>query len=434
MITRTETTKSGFFIPRKPLLDRRIIQFSWGLLLSVILPGTIVYLIWPEELLNAEGLRNSVVASFVAFVGGLLWYRRLVRYPGVQGLENVLTVFIATFALAAATLPMARLDYNRTFLFSSFLFTLTGFAVIAARQGLNAHPHFQIVPYGSTDRLLQISRAKWTIMTQANLPEGGPAGIVVDLRADLPDAWQRMIADAVLVGIPVFHMKQIEEALSGRVDIEHMSENQFGLLAPSPEYRNLKTVIDFVVSVLLLPLLIMPFLLIAAAIKLDSRGPIFFKQPRVGHRGRVFEVYKFRTMHDTQLSPDGDDARSDAMTKAGDARITRIGRTLRRYRIDEVSQIINVLKGEMSWIGPRPEAVPLSEWYASELPFYQYRHILKPGITGWAQVNQGHVTDLDDAHDKLRFDFYYIKYFSTWIDLLIVIRTCRILISGFGAK
>jgi lipopolysaccharide/colanic/teichoic acid biosynthesis glycosyltransferase len=122
------------------------------------------------------------------------------------------------------------------------------------------------------------------------------------------------------------------------------------------------------------------------------------------------------------------------MTLSDDARITRLGAMLRRYRIDELPQIINVLRGEMSWIGPRPEAHTLSQWYQKELPFYQYRHIVKPGVTGWAQVNQGHVVDLNDVHDKLRFDFYYIKYFSPWLDLLIAIRTVRIIFGGFGAK
>jgi lipopolysaccharide/colanic/teichoic acid biosynthesis glycosyltransferase len=105
-----------------------------------------------------------------------------------------------------------------------------------------------------------------------------------------------------------------------------------------------------------------------------------------------------------------------------------------RSRIDELPQLFNVLKGEMSWIGPRPEAIALSEWYEAELPFYSYRHIVRPGITGWAQINQGHVTNLDDIRAKLQYDFYYIKNFSYWLDLLIVFRTIVVMASGFGAR
>jgi lipopolysaccharide/colanic/teichoic acid biosynthesis glycosyltransferase len=151
----------------------------------------------------------------------------------------------------------------------------------------------------------------------------------------------------------------------------------------------------------------------------------------MGYRGEVFRMFKFRTMREAGALPD---PRMAAMTRDDDARVTRIGRHLRRYRIDELPQIVNILKGEMSWIGPRPEAVPLSRWYESELPFYRYRHIVRPGITGWAQVKQGHVADVEDVLWKLQYDFYYIKNFSFWLDLLIVARTIRTVLSGFGAR
>ena len=131
---------------------------------------------------------------------------------------------------------------------------------------------------------------------------------------------------------------------------------------------------------------------------------------------------------------DGSVDRAAAMTADGDARITRVGAFLRRTRIDELPQLINVIRGEMSWIGPRPEAFALATWYEEELPYYSYRHIVRPGLTGWAQVNQGHVSDLPSVHDKLRYDFFYIKHFSLWLDMLILLRTARIVVTGFGAK
>ena len=107
---------------------------------------------------------------------------------------------------------------------------------------------------------------------------------------------------------------------------------------------------------------------------------------------------------------------------------------LRKLRIDELPQIINILKWQMSWIGPRPEAEVLSVWYTSEIPFYRYRHVVKPGISGWAQVNQGHVAEVDEVHRKLQYDFYYIKYFSPWFDLLILFRTIKTMLTGFGSR
>jgi len=133
-------------------------------------------------------------------------------------------------------------------------------------------------------------------------------------------------------------------------------------------------------------------------------------------------------------APPSKDQRDSAMTKEGDNRITSIGHFLRHSRIDELPQLVNVLKGEMSWIGPRPEAMILSRWYEQEIPFYRYRHIVRPGITGWAQVSQGHVVEVTDVTSKLYYDFYYIKNYSLWIDILIVIRTIRTMMTGFGAK
>jgi lipopolysaccharide/colanic/teichoic acid biosynthesis glycosyltransferase len=168
----------------------------------------------------------------------------------------------------------------------------------------------------------------------------------------------------------------------------------------------------------------------AIAIRLEDPGPILFRQARIGHAGRRIQVYKFRTMRQVQV----ENELHAAMTSKDDDRITRVGAFLRRYRIDELPQIFNILKFQMSWIGPRPEAEVLSHWYTSELPFYRYRHVVKPGISGWAQVNQGHVADVEQVHRKLQYDFYYIKYFSPWLDLLILFRTLKTMLTGFGAK
>jgi len=121
-------------------------------------------------------------------------------------------------------------------------------------------------------------------------------------------------------------------------------------------------------------------------------------------------------------------------TIEGDKRITRVGRFLRQYRLDELPQIINILRGDMSWIGPRPEAISLAEWYEREVPFYIYRHIVRPGMSGWAQVHQGNVAAVDAAQLKLEYDFYYIKHFSFWLDAVIVLKTLRAIVTGVGSR
>jgi lipopolysaccharide/colanic/teichoic acid biosynthesis glycosyltransferase len=124
----------------------------------------------------------------------------------------------------------------------------------------------------------------------------------------------------------------------------------------------------------------------------------------------------------------------DAFTSERDSRVTWVGQYLRRYRLDELPQIINILRGEMSWIGPRPEAISLAEWYEREVPFYVYRHIVRPGISGWAQVHQGNVAAIDAARLKLEYDFFYIKNFSFWLDAVIVVKTLRTILTRFGTR
>jgi lipopolysaccharide/colanic/teichoic acid biosynthesis glycosyltransferase len=198
----------------------------------------------------------------------------------------------------------------------------------------------------------------------------------------------------------------------------------------------LKGLVDCLGALLVLPVALPVMGACALAIRYDGKGPVLFRQKRVGHAGKPIIVYKFRTMR-----PNGNDddqghheKRLAAMTNHDDERITRVGRTLRNLRLDELPQIFNILKWEMSWIGPRPEAEVLSVWYTSELPFYRYRHVVKPGISGWAQVNQGHVAEVEEVHRKLQYDFYYIKYFSPWLDILILFRTVKTMLTGWGAR
>jgi exopolysaccharide biosynthesis polyprenyl glycosylphosphotransferase len=190
----------------------------------------------------------------------------------------------------------------------------------------------------------------------------------------------------------------------------------------------LKRGFDIGASIILLALAL-PILLVAvSAIALDSRGPILYWQERVGRGGAVFKLCKLRTMR-----VDAESAGTPQWAALGDKRVTRVGRILRRLRIDELPQILNVLKGEMSLVGPRPERPYFVEYLARELPEYAERHAVKPGITGWAQVNYPYGASLEDARNKLSFDLYYIKHAGLLLDLLIVLVTPKaVLIDGGG--
>ncbi|UUY00553.1 sugar transferase [Sphingomonas sp. J315] len=334
------------------------------------------------------------------------------------------------FGMTFAMFLLLRLDFSRILFVASGMGTLVWLYLVQIMIERGPPLRVGVVPTGEVSALADIDHFRIDWLERPQAPSRYDL-LVADFRADLDDEWESFLADCALDGVPVFHVKQLQESVTGRVEIEHLSENSFGSLIPFLAYLRLRRVIDLIAAVLV-GILLLPFLLaVALAIRIDSPGPALFRQVRIGSRGQPFRVAKFRTMTHAQLSGEALDG---AITKENDARITRLGRFLRRSRIDELPQILNIISGEMSWIGPRPEAEVLSRWYETELPFYRYRHIVPPGVTGWAQVNQGHVADLGQVKSKLEYDFYYIKHFSPWLDALIVAKTVHIVITGYGSK
>jgi len=424
------TVTSKITSTRRTLWHRIRFQLGIGLLAAVLIPYGIRYQ-FDIRAGDLAALNDSLIATTLALIAGYYAFRRVSHYPGVRASYHIFPTFAATYGVALAVFFFLRLNYSRLHFLGSFVVCVGWYYVVYFKLQRQQRLTIGIVPFGEVEPLLQIEEVRWVTLGDPDAEEHGCDAIVADLRADIPDAWERFLADRALAGTLVMHVKQMEESLTGRVAIDHLSENNLGSLIPGIVYAKVKRVWDFGISVVLLPILLPFLLLVALLIRLDSPGPVLFRQERMGYRGEKFRMFKFRSM---RVAAAGPDARDAAMTQDDDARVTRLGRHLRRYRIDELPQIVNILKGEMSWIGPRPEAVPLSLWYEAELPFYRYRHIVRPGITGWAQVRQGHVADVSDVLWKLQYDFYYIKNFSFWLDLLIVARTVRTIVSGFGAR
>ncbi|RWO05500.1 MAG: polyprenyl glycosylphosphotransferase [Mesorhizobium sp.] len=405
-------------------------QLLGGLTFAILVPA-LIRMSFDQQVILQSNMQVTIGAAFIAHTMGYLLYKRIGNFPGVAAAGYILPTFALTYGLVFVTIFFFRFDYSRFQAAASFFqSTLWYFGLSLATRRLDPY-RLAVIPGGDVDRLESIPGVNWHRIHSPDTIVEYASGVVADLRADLSDEWERYIADRALSGTPVYHVKQISESLTGRVEIEHLSENTLGSLNPNQGYLKIKQVIDWT-SALFVLIVFSPLLLfVAVAVKIDSAGPAFFKQKRMGYRGNIYEVYKFRTM---KLGAAGGDEKEEAITKAGDARITRLGQFLRKSRIDELPQAFNILRGEMSWIGPRPEALVLSKWYEAELPFYRYRHIVRPGITGWAQVNQGHVAAVDDVLEKLHYDFYYIKNFSPWLDVLIVFRTIRTMLTGFGAR
>ena len=254
-------------------------------------------------------------------------------------------------------------------------------------------------------------------------------GIVVDLHKKLSPEWIRFIADCNLKGMPIYHAATIYEMFSGKISLTHLSEGTLNIYKRPWLYTTIKRVLDLLVVIISTPVTIPLGVAVAVMIKIDSPGPVFFIQERVGQNGSIFKMIKFRTM-----VANGNSSEKADFAKENDKRVTKIGRILRKTRLDEIPQFWNVLKGEMSLVGPRPEQVPFVERFSKEIPFYPYRHLVKPGITGWAQVNHGYASDTVETREKLEYDLYYIKNHSLWLDFLIVAKTLRTMLAGTGAR
>ncbi len=401
-----------------------------GLGLAVALPAI---LRWGGDVAewSGPGQFNTVVGTTFAVAFGSYILRKIEDFPGARTGGFVLPSFIVTYLVLLLIFIFFRLEYNRFLLPTSFiLIALWSFVALKLRQARGVA--YAIVPGGEVKDLPSVKNVSWTVLDEPALTGATFAGVVADLKAEQPEEWQRFLTDQAVAGTRVYDARQIAEALTGRVSIRHLSENTLGSINPDRIYTQARHLADWVAALAALIVLIVPFLIIALLIRTTSPGPAIYRQTRIGFRGRSFRIYKFRTMYVSET--DGASEREQAKTRDGDGRITRIGKFLRRARIDELPQILNILRGEMSWIGPRPEAVALSKWYENQLPFYRYRHIVRPGITGWAQVNQGHVFEVDMVLDKLHYDFYYIKNFSPWLDIMIVFRTFVTIVNGIGAR
>jgi len=233
-------------------------------------------------------------------------------------------------------------------------------------------------------------------------------------------------------GLQVQDGVEVYEAITGKVPIESI---RLGWLLFSPgchasryhlAYKRGASILVSIVGLLLcLPLL--PFIILA--IKLTSPGPALYRQKRVGREGVVFYCYKFRTMRADAEADTGATWASD-----DDPRITRVGKFLRMSRLDEIPQLWNVLKGDMSLVGPRPERPEFTEYLSQEIPYYHLRHTIRPGITGWAQIRYKYASSLEDAREKLRYDLFYIKNMSVGLDLLVFFQTIKVILFSQGAK
>ena len=254
------------------------------------------------------------------------------------------------------------------------------------------------------------------------------AGVLVEL-SDFDDETKvTELHELRSMGVEVITRRDWFESILGRVLLSEISRDDLERVKPPRLYVRIKRLLDMGLVLILMPVVLPLALLIGLLIKLDSEGPIIFAQTRIGLHGNEFKMFKFRSMRHSTEQIVGKFAEDK------DTRITRVGRLLRRYRLDELPQALNVLRGQMSLIGPRPEQPEIVTRYLESIPYYGFRHAVRPGISGWAQVSYGYAASDEEAKTKLEYDFFYIKNMSLWIDTVVFLRTGLTVLTGRGAR
>ena len=397
-----------------------------GLTLIFFLSG---YAAWGElpwvELQRSTAMLSGVGIAYLASI--VIVYQLDRSDIGRLHLGVVLATVVGAFAVLALILLFSRAYYSRTFILLAM-----GFAMFWLKVGQwLSHrlflPRLAVMPAAVRPEVLHARDAEWVPLARPELPDEALSGLVAN-RDSKDEEWQRLYIKCKMKGIPIYHGATVSEQVTGRMSLERLSEGHILDRTVPIGYAFFKRVTDLVVPLCLAPAFLPLILLTGIVIKLDSPGPMFFCQPRVGLGGQQFRMIKLRSMH---VDAEKDGAR---FAHQADHRVTRVGRLIRRLRIDELPQFWNVLKGEMSIIGPRPEQVEFVMRLQTSIPFYGYRHVVRPGIAGWAQTLQGYADSETAAQAKLEYDLYYVKNCSLWLDLLIVFRTFHTIFTGHGAR
>lgn len=297
-------------------------------------------------------------------------------------------------------------------------FRLVGFAGDAQADDVRTNGTGKIVgDYSQVADLVRENKVRKLVVALSERRGGYPVASLLDLR----------VRGCTVVEWPSFF-----EKISGRIAIDNLSPSYFIFQEGFGKSRLLlfsRRVVSLFASIVLL-FLLSPILLVAALlIKIDSPGPVFYRQERVGKGGKIFRIIKFRSMRQ-----DAEGEGGPRWATENDPRITRLGRILRISRLDEVPQVINVLKGDLNLVGPRPERPAFVEQLEKAIPYYSIRHTVRPGLTGWAQVEFAYCGTIEESKEKLQYDLFYIKNMSVKLDLLVLFKTVKIVLLGRGAR
>jgi sugar transferase (PEP-CTERM system associated) len=417
-----ELLAAGTFIPR-------------ALLVAYVCQLCLYYNDLYDQPRLAADLRDLLVrilqalgASSIILAAVYFWFPNLIIGQGVfAGAAMLVATTVIGWRLAFAW--TARLAAPR----ERLLLVGTNQAAVALARELEGHVDLGIEIVGFIDPDGGATDAD-VIGTIDDIPAVVRARGVDRVVVSLADARGRLpmeqLLEMKLSGVTFDHLASVYEEYTGKIAVENLRPSWFIF---SPGFRKtrallvIKRALDIVVAIVGLALSFPLLVLLAAAVKASSPGPAFYRQARVGQSGRVFSVCKLRSMRQ-----DAEAGTGPVWARQNDNRVTSLGRFMRRTRLDELPQLWNVLCGNMSFVGPRPERPEFVRSLTQQIPFYGQRHVVKPGLTGWAQVRYTYGASVEDAIEKLQYDLYYVKHLSVWFDLIIILETIKTVVSRAG--
>jgi exopolysaccharide biosynthesis polyprenyl glycosylphosphotransferase len=411
-----------------------------ALLASVLFATVRVFGFWaPWFVVNPAGsLMTSVVLVFIGagislYISYLAWGRSAPR----PSYGRAALIVGTTMAITAVGLIITRSYWSREWLLTV---TITWLILSVIQRFIRRRRPW-------TESMVIITNEKQLaddlrMSPHANViavvdPLGEPSDVplvdtgslVLDLRSVLSDEMAQWVSSASVSGQRVRPLVSVYEEHTGRIPLVHIVGGwEVSRPVQRSTYAPAKRFLDVVLVAITLPLWAILWAMVWLAVKVDSRGPALYHQIRVGRSDEEFTLVKFRTMVNNA------EAFGPQFATLNDPRLTRIGNFLRKSRLDEIPQLWNVLMGDLSLVGPRPERPVFVGQYSHTIPFYDSRHLIRPGVTGWAQVNFGYADDDADAIEKLTYDLYYVKYSSIWLDVHILGLSVWTVLSGFGAR
>jgi len=354
-----------------------------------------------------QSSRIAILVSFLCLIPITIGYRRLLYSPIAAARSLRSLVYIGDRESSLAFQEECQATNTQQPVVYASIGTVPPFPV----DGLQLRPFRDVLEAIRTGQLV----AGAIILRESN--------------RELNSEMSKELVQLYFQGLPTYTLELFHQVYWQKIPLYRLNQTwlfQEGFqIAREPVFERLKRISDIVLATIGLVLAALPVAIAAVAISIEDRGPIFFRQSRVGKNRVSFQILKLRSMRTN-------DGLGDKYTQVGDRRITRVGKFLRSTRVDELPQLWNVLMGDMSLIGPRAEWDQLVNDYEEKIPCYHFRHLVKPGITGWAQVNYPYGANMDDTLRKLEYDLYYIRHFSFLLDASIVLKTIHVMLFGKG--